>query len=128
MRCLKLLLIAVVLLSGTPVLAADLSVAQGVITTQVVDRAPVDAVETYPASVGKLYCFTRIVGAAEPTTITQVWYRGDREMARVELPVRSSDWRTWSSKRILPSWSGDWRVEVLDAAGKVLQTIPFTLQ
>ena len=128
MRLLQLLLIAVLLAAGSSALAAGMSVAQGVITTQVADRAPVDAVETYPASVGKLYCFTHLVGAAAPTTVTHVWYRGDQEMARVVLPVRSADWRTWSSKRILPGWTGSWRVEVLDAAGQVLQTIPFTLQ
>lgn len=128
MRMLQLLLIAVLLTVGPPVFAAGLTVTQGVITTQVVDRAPVDAVEVFPASVGKLFCFTRVEGATGDTTITHVWYRGSEEMARIELPVRAGDWRTWSSKRILPSWGGEWRVEVRDAAGNLLQTIPFTLQ
>ena len=128
MRTLQLLLVAALLAVSAPVSAAGLTVSEGVITTQVVDRAPVDAVEVFPASVGKLYCFTRVVGADEATTVTHVWYRGETEVARIQLPVKSADWRTWSSKTILPGWSGAWRVEVRDAENGLLQTIPFTLQ
>jgi hypothetical protein len=112
---------------GMTAFGAGLKIEEGVITTQIVERSPADAVQTYPATIGKLYCFIHVTGAEEDTSITQVWYLGDKEMARVSLPVRSSDWRTWSSKTILPQWSGDWRVEVLDAEGNLLQTIPFTL-
>ncbi len=115
------------LVLALPGVAAALEVTEGVITTQVANRAPVDSVENYPASAGRLYCFTRIVGAAENTTVTHVWYRGDQEMARIELSVRSGDWRTWSSKTILPEWTGEWRVEVVDSQGQVLKTIPFSL-
>ncbi|MFA5517517.1 MAG: DUF2914 domain-containing protein, partial [Desulfuromonadales bacterium] len=84
-------------------------------------------VQTYPVNVDKIYCFTRLVGAEEDTTVTHVWYYGGEEMSRMTLPVRSSDWRTWSSKNILPEWTGDWRVEVLSAEGKLLMTLPFVL-
>lgn len=110
-----------------PAVATALEVPEAVITTAVVDRTPVDAVESYPATAGKLYCFTRITGAAEDTFVTHVWYYQDDEMARVDLPVRSSNWRTWSSKSFLPSWEGDWRVDVLDAQGNVMASLPFTL-
>ena len=93
---------------------AEMEIVEAVITTGVVDHKPADSVETYPASIGKLYCFTHVVGAQEDTTITHVWYFNDSEMARVTLPVRSSNWRTWSSKNFLPEWSGQWRVDVLD--------------
>lgn len=127
MKRLSLLLVLLALLVAAPALAGNLTVAEGVITTQVANHQAVDQIQTYSAKVGKLFCFTRITGAAGDTTITHVWYHGDKEMARVELPVRSPNWRTWSSKRILPSWTGAWKVEVLDAQGKVLKTIPFTL-
>lgn len=127
MKRLSLSLVLLVLLVATPALAGTLKVARGVITTQIVNRQPVDQIQTFSASVGKLYCFTRITGAQGDTTITQVWYHEGKVMARVQLPVRSSDWRTWSSKRIMPGWAGAWKVEVLDAQGNILQTIPFTL-
>lgn len=110
-----------------PAAALALEVSEAVITTQVSDRAPVDAIQTYPASVERLYCFTRVTGAGEETSIAHVWYLRGIEMSRIELPVRSGDWRTWSSKTIFPGSAGDWRVDVLDAEGKLLKTVVFTL-
>ena len=108
--------------------AASLTVADGTITTAIENQMPVDRIDSYRADFGKLYCFTRIVGAQKETTVTHVWYYQDNEMARVTLPVRSADWRTYSSKRFLPQWAGQWRVVVLDGAGNEIATIPFSLE
>ncbi|MCW8859503.1 MAG: DUF2914 domain-containing protein [Deltaproteobacteria bacterium] len=108
--------------------AAELRVTEEAITSAVENQMPVDRIETYRADYGKLYCFTRIAGAQEDTEITHVWYYQDDEMARVTLPIRSSDWRTYSSKRFLPQWAGDWKVVVLDAGLNEIATIPFRLE
>ncbi len=84
--------------------------------------------DVFPAATEQLWCRTRITGAAEPTTIAHVWYHDDKTVARVELTVGSADWRTVSSKRLLPSWTGPWEVKVLDAAGNVLGSARFTVQ
>lgn len=124
----RLLLISLLVLFLAPqVFAGTLTVAEGVITTQVVDRAPVDELESYPAQLGKLYCFTKIIGAEDETEVTHVWRYQDKEMARVTLSVRAASWRTYSSKNILPEWSGEWKVQVLDGAGQEIGVIPFTL-
>jgi len=107
--------------------AATVSVAEGVITTQIIDRAPVDTIDSYSAQQDKLYCFTKIVGAEGETEVTHVWWYKEKEMARVTLPVRSASWRTNSSKNILPEWSGAWKVQVLDESGQEVGVIPFTL-
>ncbi|MFA5516731.1 MAG: DUF2914 domain-containing protein, partial [Desulfuromonadales bacterium] len=86
----NLLLVVLFLLWSAPVFGAEPQVAEGVITTEIVERAPVDSVQTYPANVDKIYCFTRLVGAEEDTTVTHVWYYGGEEMSRMTLPVRSS--------------------------------------
>jgi len=117
----------IILLSAISVSAAGLRVADGVVTTQVVDRAPVDEITSYPAQDGRLFCFTRIVGANTETQVTHVWLYGEREMARVTLPVGSASWRTYSSKKILAVWKGAWRVLILDEEGNEIATIPFTL-
>ncbi len=127
MKRLSVLTFFLVALLGVPALAAALEVAEGVITTQISDHNPADSVESYSATVGRLYCFTRLTGAETDTKVTHVWYRGDAEMARVDLAVRSNNWRTWSSKALLPEWTGAWRVDVLDADGNLLRSIPFTL-
>lgn len=82
----------------------------------------------FAADTPQLWCRTRITGAVEPTTVTHVWYHRDKTLARVDLPVNSADWRTVSSKRLLPDWTGPWEVKVLDAAGTVLHSLQFTVE
>jgi len=121
------LLACLVLVLVFPGAALALEVAEASLTTEIIDRLPVDQVDTLPDGVSTLYCFSRIVGAAEETKIQHVWFRGEQEMARIELPVRSINWRTWSSKRIPADWSGSWRVEIQDQYGEVLTTLPFAV-
>ncbi len=105
----------------------DLSVTESAIARDVVDRMPVDADSTFSAGVGRLYCLTRINGADGETTVHHVWFHGDEERADIELRIGASAWRTWSNKAIMAEWTGDWRVEVRDADGNVLETIRFTV-
>lgn len=128
MKKLIVWMFVVVALSLSCAQAADLKVADGVITTAIENQMPVDQIESYRADFGKLYCFTRIVGAQEDTVITHVWYYQDNELARVPLPIRSSNWRTYSSKRVLPQWAGEWKVVILDEKENEIATIPFNLE
>lgn len=104
-------------------LASDLEVESAAICANVIDREPVGTGRTFNIAVGKLYCFTKIVGAETPTTITHVWYYGDTERARIKLSVRSMSWRTQSSKIIQAHEVGSWHVDVLAPSGKILRTI-----
>jgi hypothetical protein len=91
-------------------------------------KTPVESADTFPADVGRVICFTRVIGAAEPTTITHAWYHEGNTMAKVDLDVGSASWRTYSSKNVLPSWTGSWEVRVLDASGVVLASKSFTIE
>ena len=82
----------------------------------------------FPADIDRVFCYTRIHGVTTETVLTHAWYYNGKTMARVELPVRSANWRTWSSKRVLPGWVGYWEVKVLDGDGKVLASAGFDLQ
>ncbi len=107
---------------------ADLSVAEAVIATSITDRQPTDNVTSVAADVGIVYCWARITGAEGEIQIEHVWYHGQNEMARVGLKVAGSNWRTWSSKNIMPDRSGEWRVDIVGADGKVLDSVSFTVQ
>ena len=127
-----ILVVLVATFLGLPVTAVaqnapSLEVAVAAICQDVVDREPVDAGVSFPASVGTLYCYTKITGAQEATKITHVWYFGATERARVELDVNSDNWRTWSSKIIQANEIGSWRVDILDAAGTVLKELQFEI-
>jgi hypothetical protein len=104
-----------------------LEVTDSAICRDVENLECVDPKEEFSANVGRLYCFTRIAGAQVNTEVTHVWYYGDSERARIALAVRSTNYRTYSSKRIQPHETGQWRVEVLDSNGTVLKTIPFSV-
>jgi len=123
------LLICVYIVLSIPITVhAELEVVDGVITSAIEKQLPVDRIESYRADFDKLYCFTEIVGAQVNTEVIHVWYFQESEMARITLPIRSADWRTYSSKRFLPQWAGRWRVEVLDGDGRKIATIPFQLE
>lgn len=81
-----------------------------------------------PDGVLRLCCFSEIGGAARPDTVYHVWYWGDREMARVPLRVEGTRWRTWSTKRIIDEWRGDWHVDIVDRDGFVLTRLTFSVE
>ena len=114
---------------AVPALAwgASLQVQDVSIGTGVQDRAPTGSSMYFDSSVGKLYAFTRIVGAEGDTRVYHKWYHGDTLVADVPLTVRSGDWRTWSTKQVQPDWTGDWRVVVVSEDGAILGTVKFAV-
>ncbi len=106
---------------------SKLTVPQAAIGTDVKDREVVGPATQFPSSVGRLYCLTKIVGAAEPTHVTHLWFHEDKQVHKVELAVNGPTWRTWSYKTIPAGWTGAWRVDVEDANGVVIYSIPFTV-
>lgn len=125
----RILLTILLLAAAAAPAAAELAV-----TTMVVSagfdretRSPVDPGDSFAADAGRLWCYTRITGASEPLAVTHVWYHEGETRARIVLPVRSADWRTWSAKDLLPAWTGAWEVKVLDPDGLVLATRSFTV-
>ncbi|MCK4512188.1 DUF2914 domain-containing protein [bacterium] len=78
--------------------------------------------------VGRLCCFSEIGGAAEPDSVFHVWYWGDRNMGQVPLEVKSSRWRTWSKKKVLDEWRGEWHVDIVDRDGFLLERLSFSIE
>ncbi|HID31685.1 MAG TPA: DUF2914 domain-containing protein [Desulfobacterales bacterium] len=108
--------------------AADLEITTAAICREVVEREPVDADTSFEPTVGKVSCFTHVMGAQGPTVIYHIWSFGERERAVVELPVNSVSWRTHSSKIIQPHEIGDWRVQVLGPEGDELKLLHFEIK
>ena len=110
-----------------PVLAEELYIEEIVIAKVVEDHVPIEPGFTFASNVEKLCCFTKIRGATSETNITHVWFWKDKEMIRVNLPVRIGSWRTHSSIKILPAWKGHWWVNVVHGE-TVLGGIDFTIE
>lgn len=106
-------------------MAQDIVLAEAVICKEVVDRIPLGSGDVIPAGTERVFCFTRITGAQAETEVTHNWYYQGALKASVVLPVRNVDWRTWSSKTLLPAWKGEWMVEILSREGTPLENIIF---
>ena len=132
----RMLLTSVVLIVGLPAVlygqeqeagAGSALMVEVQLCTGIEERMPTGAAESFSADIEKVYLWCQVTDAADTTVIKHVWSYEGKEMAAVELPVKSSAWRTWSYKTILPEWTGNWEVKVLDAAGDVLKAVSFTV-
>ncbi len=103
------------------------SLAQLAVCTNVEDRAPVGAGEQFSSSVGELWCFTKVMNADAPTQIFHRWYVGEKMVNEIPINVGSSAWRCWSTKTILPDWSGRCKVEIVTESGDILGEQEFML-
>jgi hypothetical protein len=106
----------------------DLGIGDAAIAREVINREPQGGSESFPADVSRVFAFTEITGASDGASVKHLWFHGDRLMASVELPIGSSRWRTWSSKKILPPWTGKWRVDVTAEDGRLLKSLEFTIE
>ena len=95
--------------------------------TGVAERMPVDSVSDFPVGTEQVYLWCHVTGATDSTSITMVWSNEGEERATVEFPVKSPSWRTWGSKKLLSSWTGNWGVKILDSQGEILKAVNFTV-
>lgn len=105
---------------------AGLKVVRGVLATAIENRLPVEATAPIAANVGQLFYFTEVEGG--PATIQHVWIWKGQTVATVSLEVKSPRYRTWSSKRIQPEWTGQWRIEARNSDGTVLSSHDFEIE
>jgi hypothetical protein len=120
------LIIGTLILIGIGAVAMAAVTSTAVVCAKVENRAPVGASDTFAANVGSLTCFSEVHGGGGK--IAHVWFHGDKEVAKIELPVKSERWRTWSQKNIPAAWTGAWRVEVRAEDGTVLAKADFTIK
>jgi hypothetical protein len=106
-------------------IASTVQVENAAIGEDVVNHEVVSQGDSFSASVGKLYCFSKITNIENPTKVVHVWYYGSEQRARVALNVNPPAWRTYSSKIIQAQEIGAWRVEILDQDGNLLETVRF---
>ena len=124
-------LIGLFLCPSFGVCATELTTIDSGICTDVIDHKAVGTGEVFSRDVGRLYCFTRVLGPyleEKGQHVVHVWYYKEKERARITLPVRSSNWGTYSSKIIQPFETGNWHVDVLDPEGEVVHVFQFFIK
>ena len=106
----------------------EIYIKDAVICRDLKNLEPVEPGNIFQNNLKKIFCFSQIMGAKEDIQIKHNWYFGDKLVASVPLHVGSIDWRTFSSKRILPQYTGEWRVEIISQDGALLKKISFVLE
>jgi Protein of unknown function (DUF2914) len=108
--------------------ASSLTIARMEICGSVMDRKPVDVSSTFTASQDKVFCYLEFKDVMKETTVNVVWTLGQNEMGKAPLTIKPyAKFRTWASKSI-NGMKGDWKVDVVDDKGAVLQTASFKIQ
>ncbi|MGE3481104.1 MAG: DUF2914 domain-containing protein [Gammaproteobacteria bacterium] len=106
------------LLSVSTANASEVTRAQ--FATAIDAREPVDDLtEASAANTNKVYFFTELRDL-EGQTVTHRWTHNGNTLAEVSFTPGSARWRVWSSKELLPEWTGTWTVAVVDAGGNML--------
>lgn len=96
-------------------------------TSAVEEREPVDTVTFLDSTHESIVFFTDLRGL-EGETVTHRWEHDGQVMSEVPFEVRGPRWRVWSSKRLVPDWLGEWKVEVVKSDGEVIANESFTYQ
>lgn len=122
-------LCAMIWLINTPLYAADegttnAGVARAQFTTNVVDREPVDDITDLTNDADKIFFFSDIRGRTGQVVIHRWEYNGN-VMAEVSFDIGGPRWRVYSSKNLLPSQTGEWKVSVVDGADNVIAAKTF---
>ena len=93
--------------------------------TGVENRELQGTAEKFPLDTEKVYCFLEAGNIPKDMEITLVWFNGDKEIGKFNLPLKQGPkWRTWAFKN-LRGLKGDWKVEATDPEGKVLKEVKF---
>ncbi len=121
-------LLIIVLLLTTANAFAQIKIESIAIGTDIENQNLVGEASVFPSDVTTLYCLTDISGAENSPTLKHIWYYGDQEKASTKLIVRTPKFRTWSSKKIWHTWTGKWKVEVVNEEGTVLASKSFTIR
>jgi len=101
------------------------SVPRAQFTSGIQDREPVDDLSNLTNDHTQVFFFTELKNLAGSRVLHRWEYNG-QVMAEVPYEVGGDRWRVWSSKTLDPSWTGEWKVSVVDAAGSTLATGTFS--
>ncbi len=122
----KFALLTLTLCIGSNAFAGTVS--RAVFTIGIDNREPVIMVDSISAdSYNTISFFTELTGMTGET-VTHQWMFDDKVMFEKSFEIGGDRWRIWTSKTLLPDWTGTWTVKVLNEDGSVLERKSFDYQ
>jgi len=111
--------------TASPTVRKTGRVVRAIFTTAIVDREPIDTLETFSTDTNRIFFFTDLRGLGGQI-VTHRWEHNGQVMAEITFRVGSGTrWRVYSSKNLLPEWTGTWEVVINNANGEALHTNTF---
>ena len=95
------------------------SVVRSAFTRTVEEREPTEDLQNLTNENGQVKFFTELRDMSGQTA-THRWEYEGKVVAEVAFDVKGPRWRVWSSKSLMPQWTGDWKVSVINGAGEVI--------
>jgi len=111
---------------STPVYAGEVS--RAVFTIGIDNREPVLNVSSISSESYTSISFFTELNDLDGQNITHQWTFNDKVMFEKAFAVKGARWRVWTSKTLIPSWTGLWTVNVLDDDRSILSSSSFEYQ
>jgi hypothetical protein len=122
----KFIFISIALSVGSSAFAG--SVSRASFTIGVDNREPVIMVDSISSdSYDSISFFTELTDFGG-SSVTHQWMYNDKVMFEKTFDVGGARWRVWTSKTLIPSWTGTWTVNVLDTDRSFLERKSFEYQ
>lgn len=99
---------------------------RAIVTTQIIDREPVDQVLYFANTSGEVYFFTEL-RHFDGQSITHQWIYNDKVVSSVNFDVKGPRWRVYSKLALSRGGLGRWTVLVLNQDKKPLKATVFHL-
>ena len=99
-----------------------------VISSQIIDKNPIDENILYFNDINSLYCYTAVANSNKYNKIVHVWKYENNDYLKSYIKVgKSPYWRCWSKLNISSTMVGDWQVIATDTIGNHLDSIEFSI-
>ncbi len=122
----KSLLIA--LLVGTASISYAGEVSRALFTIGMDNREPVLSVDSISSDSYTSISFFTELNDLSGHNVTHQWTFNNKVMFEKTFDVSGDRWRVWTSKTLIPGWTGSWTVNVLDDDRSLLTSKSFEYQ
>ncbi|MCG6881765.1 MAG: DUF2914 domain-containing protein [Deltaproteobacteria bacterium] len=106
---------------------ARLTLVKAIMCEGIEDLEPFDETIIFSAGLGKVICFTAFDPVPEKTVIYHHWFNRDQPDKEVKLTLKPPKWSSFSQTSVRNVDVGPWRVEIVDADGKILKILRFSV-
>ena len=122
----KILFLTAALVFSSSSLAGEVS--RAMFTIGIDNREPAMIVDSIDSSTYTSISFFTEMNDLAGHNITHQWILNDKVMFEKTFEVKGARWRVWTSKTLIPDWTGLWTVNVLDDDRSVLASKSFEYQ